>query len=1509
MSLAGKRSSEGDEYQLRVALHWLIQLVEDNAIQGIQVNSTGLPQQDYSVTVDDVVVIYANGHTCFIQAKKNQTGHDSWSLSDKELQKELCKARDQLETTKDSEVKFYSRSPFGELKALVENCKKFPDYSAFVRDAPKNQIESLKRLSKILERSEQQTYILLPRLGFGPTFEFEDWDHQNSADLDRLVPRADFAMPILERYLSSHETNLRDSRYVITRTDVLSKLAEHGLSPTPKLNETEILEAFTAASSIGRNWLRQIAGTSISRVELPHLIKLIEQGSSTILLTDRPGSGKTCLLLDLADNIEQSSLWGLLFIKGDQFANVNTEQELSERGLPKDIVGQCARLAGFRRVVVVIDSLDVLSLSRQHSTIRVFLGLMDRLERVENVTVIAACRKFDLEYDPLLRSRSWNHTVNLQLLDFESVVKPFLLQWGVNLSSISPELQALLQLPQNLRIYEKLVKLGTTSQPATAYELYNIFLEEVVAKNPQLGDKALVALQNMAEHLIQQRSQYYPKVASGVGEDVVRQLISQEVLWEPSNGVLAFSHQTLADCLIVRATLAQKRTLEQFILKHPQLPFIRPAVRAFFFFLHASQPKIFRQQVWRVLSHDEIAYHVKRLICESFAEIVPVEEDWRLLHRIFQEYPDLFRRLLWRVEGNAWFNILTQHWLLEAKVAQDRETWLFQFIQCLQVWMNQYPVDVVKLWKEAIDSNWASKPNVIRVICSALTNFRVWDAEGVRQLLEVLIKESSTNLDFGDVLSRWVQATNSGDDLLWSYITRNVLPEDVRPWGLGDKLCCGLYAFHQETFLVERISQSDDLLNLVINGLEHWSAESAVGLHNISWVLRHSQGIHPVDNLTILLDSLEKGLKHRASFNDTWWRKNEPKLRITQEQTIRYFVIQAYKENIQANGPGIEYQLQDKELLSWSRLKYELGELILKAYPHISESTWINNQSLILSFCSGEDSNEGNFVAWEFQSVYDLLTWIPCNYQSLETQAFIAKWQDYFGYSRPSANIYSQGGIVMPPLSPEALLKLSDDGLFRLLQYYEKYQNWNPLEENLVGGFSEFRIALCDACSLHPIHFLLLFNRFIGEDLHQDYVQAIIEGVATHLSYRFSNVKPAYKWEPISPLPDGEMLAAKLLSLLERYSLIWKNGHTASQALEACCNILDDPESAERLSLLLFWLVWDKDPSADKIANNQADIDFIAINSTRGVAAKSAMTLCNRLLEKDQSLPELLPFLLHHFARDQAIGIRVSILWQLPFLIHKRPDLGWQLLANVFQESQSQLWKYAEQCFYYQYKNCFNLVAPYLDRLLHEGIEDAGSTWGCISTLACLAGYINQQQLFDSLTETNNVNAWKGATEVFIVNLDQHQHTVICYSGLMTILRQKSIAEEIIWKIERCFAQKNTGNLISSDLALAFLDALPVSSERYEIYHLFEWLSYEASRDPLSALDVTEVLAEKLEGKLTTQALGRTQPLIKALNEIFREADETDDLNLIQRVIKLQDHFLKLNINGIEELLAKAGQN
>lgn len=1396
--------------QLQILLHWLIRLLEDDAIESIQVDSTAIPGKNLSVAANNIVVFYKDGHSSFIQ-----------------------------------------------------------------------------------------------------TQDTENWEHQNQIDLERLVPNSKLAMLVLERYIqnNNHNTYLKDTKYKITRSDILAELAKHELNPTPKRSEAEILANFNSASSIGRYWLREIDGKKISRSELPQIIELIEQGSRTILLIDRPGSGKTCMLLDLADYIEQkkASVWGLLFIKGDKFTNISSEQKLTAHGLPEDIVGQCARLADYRKVVVIIDSLDVLSLSRQHGSLKVFLGIIDRLEKLEKVTVIVACRNFDLEYDPLLRGRSWQHKINLQPLDFDTQVQSFLIDWQVDVSKMTLVLRSLLQIPQNLRIYERLAKLGVSSQPASAYELYNSFLEEVVVKNSILGTEAIDALQNMAEQLMQQRTQSYSKVSFGASEDTVRQLISQEVLLETSPGILEFSHKTLADCLTVRATRAKNQTLVQFILQHPQLPFIRPAVRAFFFYLRAYQPDAFRRQVWEVLSHDEIAYHVKRLVSESFAEIEPIEEDWRSLRRIFQNYPDLFRRLLWRANNGTWWNIITQHWLPEAKLAQERETWLLQFVHWLGAWMNKYPAEIVAFWRQAIAEQWANPQNLTGSIRSMLNSFEAWDTPGIQELLETLVEdfEIEEHDRLGRLLSRWVQSTNSGDILLWKYITKNVLPEDVGNWDFRNKLYCQPHEFHQENFLAERLKQSDLLLTLALNEMEGWRELLSL----TSWGLQHSQGvIHSVDSLRFLLHSLETALKFRSRKNDTWWQTNEPRLRTLEIDFIRYFVTQVYKENIEANIPGIENLLQDEELFRWSRINYELGELMNMAYPYISESARVANQTIIWSLCSERKKYEEEFSCWAYRRFYNFFLWIPCIFRTPETQAFIDTWQNCFGYSRPEPNIHNWGGCVMPPLSSQDLLKLSNKGLFQLLDYYKAHKNRNIFDRDMIGGFSEVKVVLRDACSLHPEKFIRLFISFIQENLYQDYVCALVEGIAFHLRYRFGNLQPAQQWEPIEPLLEGEAIASTLLNWLERYFIIWEDGQTVRYALEACCDVLTDSESAKRLSLLLFWL-YNKYSEDRKIRINSHDLLTTAINSIHGVAAESAIKLCNRLLEKEQPVPDLLLLLLHHAARDAAIYVRIPILQHLPFLIHKNPDLGWQLLADVFKEPQPHLWKYTELCFYYQYHHNFDIVAPYLNRLLYEGMEEAGDIWGRLSALASLAGNISQEQLFATLVKTNSNAAWQGVTQVFIANLELKEHRENCITGLINVLGYKNISQDILGKIDRCFEEESKRACIRREFAVAFLEALPASARDIDFDGFLEWLGYESRRNPLSALELTETLAAKFESRMNVSLLWRTEPLIAALNEILREADETDDPKLIQRAINLQDRFLKLDMRGMEELLNKAGQD
>ncbi|MEK6750169.1 MAG: hypothetical protein AABY83_13375 [Pseudomonadota bacterium] len=109
MSIAGIRSNRGDGYQTLVAFHWALLVLSDPEYQWIEVDSV-------SYLVDDVVVRKTDGTLICCQCKKNQVDFKSWTIA--YLADELDKASRLLANSQNTEVRFYSRSPFGALAKL-----------------------------------------------------------------------------------------------------------------------------------------------------------------------------------------------------------------------------------------------------------------------------------------------------------------------------------------------------------------------------------------------------------------------------------------------------------------------------------------------------------------------------------------------------------------------------------------------------------------------------------------------------------------------------------------------------------------------------------------------------------------------------------------------------------------------------------------------------------------------------------------------------------------------------------------------------------------------------------------------------------------------------------------------------------------------------------------------------------------------------------------------------------------------------------------------------------------------------------------------------------------------------------------------------------------------------------------------------------------------------------------------------------------------------------------------
>jgi hypothetical protein len=1507
--------------------------------------------------VDDVVILFADGHHVYVQTKKNQAEHSTWSLGDPLLREELLKAREQLEGDPRAKVCFYSQTPFGDLHRLADAARSYVDHPAFIAGESAARKTILARFAQLLERDPATALGLSKRIYFGPAHTQEEWDRHNLADLDRLVPNPALARDVLERLLGSHQANLRDVPLLLYKEDLISALAAKGLYPAPPYEDAETITAFHTASAMGREWIRNVDGERFQRPEVAALSVAIAEGHRNMVLTDIPGGGKTCVLLDLADQLEADPGTVLLFIKADLFAEAASEDDLRKMGLPTDIVGRCARLAQHRRVVVIFDSLDVLSLHRSHGSLKLFLGLLDRLQTIGGVRVVAACRDFDLQHDPLLRGRTWSRKVTVSPLDFDSQVAPLLSRWGLEPYHLAADLRTLLQIPQNLRIFEKVARNVTPGlkNVTSAYHLYERYLQDVVAADPLLGAPALDALAVMADRLIAERKLTVTRVtlAAWTGgsesERLIQRLISQQVLSEPHPGTIAFSHQTLLDCLAVHAALARGETLLTFIKAKLPVPFIRPTVRVFFFYLRAQDPPRFWQQVRAALNDPSLAYHLRRLIAESIAEITPSEEDWPPLRWLLRDHPNLFAVLLAQTHDSAWLMMLRTHVLpIVRSDAALTDPWVFRIAVHLRTWLRTHPAEVLATWRELWEDFHDGSPErptqVIWSILSALDAADVWQTPGVRELLESFLDQFGEThpRTLGRAISSFVRATNDGDDLLWRFLTPRAEPDPLRVHlNAGDTVTLGVLRFDKhdlpDGFLQARLADSDWLLDRFVETVLSPDSENcetssdgwipARHLGKTSYRRRHVRGVMlPYDSEHFLLDVLEEALKTRAVRNDAWWREHEPSLRLKRDLGLRYLLIQAYRSNPEANGMGATAQLCDADLLREPDLRYELGMLTRDVYPYLVNAAQERHQQLVIALHQPELHDDW----WDVRArrTYEFLQWVPRPFRLPEAQRFLDTFEPKFGPALPEPRLQMWDSTEAPPLSTDQLLELSATGIIRLAEFFDPVDTEDNNRYEHIARRHSLQGVFRNAAEIAPAQMLEMITPLRAACVNSGYIEAVTDGVANHLRYRFANVSRAGGQAAREPLPEGETLAIRLLQMLEDYPSLWATRSTASNVAEACAHVILEEAPVARLVAVLARLSHlpyeqKNTPESDK-AEIESDRDdrllHDAINRPRGVAAGAAVRFCNHLIEHERPVPELLLQVIRTFASDPQPSTRVGVLHNLTSTIWARPEIGWPVFELIFQSdpalpgaTPAALWKYVEPVLYYQYRKHYERVRPLLIRLRSGALGLAAETYGRISGLCWLAGHITAEEVFASLSGAPP-GAWTGIAQVLCTNIESAAHRPECRRGLLHLLRHDDVPIEAISHVAYAFGSDGPGTYFTSDIALALVSArgreASDSGERrgtVQLSGVAEWVGVESSKDPLSALTVVEALTRVLEAE-SRMSLYNADELVTALSAALREADEMEDQDLLLRVLSVQDTLLRLGVSEVDELLNRAAR-
>ncbi|MBX3714069.1 MAG: hypothetical protein KF800_19065 [Lysobacter sp.] len=1521
VSTAGVRSSRGDTYQSWVATRYVVEMISDANIKEIEIDATSLDRSGEPVLVDDVVVRYSD-QNLYIQAKKNQTDFRAWPIAD--LGDELGKAWQQWRREPLAQILFISRNDFGDLAKIAEHATTQATADAFEKSLSAEQkriSDRVREYDQKRDAPQEDLFMFLRQMTF-ETISQERLSTDIKGLLAYRVAHVEEALSAIRQRvgeISGREVDLgglKLSRDSILRHELLHSLQTSGIEVCLPKAEKEARMSLVNLSQIGRNWQRKIGGKTIERTATDAIISKIAGKPSCLVLSAGPGVGKTCVLLSVLEQLEKSPLLLPVFVQAREFSGLRSHEEWIALGFPSSFMADVARMSELYHVIVLIDSLDVLSIARDHSAMSHTLSLIDRLRIIPNVTVVVACRSFDLKHDMRLSARDWGELIEIDLLDWDSIVAPMLVEAGIDAADLVPNLRKILCNPRLLAIFHEIVSRGAVPLASSAQDLTECYLDRVVRQEPSLGEDAIGHIMRVASWMLDNRRLDMPVIASGIPQNTVHSLLSAGVLVETSHNGLSFAHQTLLDVLAVANARAEGTKLAAFIRGRAAAPFVRPTVRAHIFSLRLYDITSFRREIREVVDAVDIAFHLRRLVAESIAEVLPEQEDWPLVRHIFTSHKPLFEALYSGASSEAWTSFFLANWL--PKIIRDQDgAWLVRFLDRVAVIADSNVF--VNLWQQAFDWGWVDKQRLKWISSTLLDRITSWDSSAFESVFLKLTSDAEEDHgSLGSPISKWVDATNDHDSILWGYITRRVDAAALDSIGFDDKLNCAPHVFCRESFLADRMRASEVLLDLALNSIEEWCMKLEkpydTGRNWSDGLLRHTRyeelhtarDMHHVDSLNILMMAIEDACLFHAKGNSSWWNRNIERLRNSRDAALRYFALRAMAEYPELNAQAAASTLLDREMLESSRFSWEMGKLINAAYLYMSPVQQDELLRLILALDEDERNSEGNLPIWVLLQRRDYLVQVPAYHRSKEARELVAQVEALAGPSRDRPDIHSWGGFVRSPVSYEDMLGLSDQGLLRLLKHYPSGYNgrWERSEfEHLMGGSEQVANVLREAASRRPSR-ALRFLKTYRIELEAFYREAIVSGVALHLRYRFGNLGNSSGWAPQEE-PNGESLAISILNELESHYDFWKRRREMADSLYAISRVVESSEDGERLAFLLIGCLSSDDPSPDR--EDGDDKIFVAINSTRGVAVEAAFALSNRWTESGRTLPAILVQVLMRAASDPHPSIRALTLQLLPYVLRHHRELGWLLFERAIFSFENRAWKFAYNCLYYNYHHEFARVRPYLGMLRQDGTSEGLKIWGRIAGLCCLSGHIGFEEFITEISSMKSNAAWSGAASVFSANIASEKHKTQCEIGLISALDGADGKAEVLRKIDRVFYE-NPGLIIDLKILRTYLSTAMTLGEdkrNRNVRAIGEWLAPIGSSDPDYALEAAEIILQYAD----LLDLWNGEPYTKLLTALFREAEErelSDKGEFLSRVVNVQDALLRRGVHKLEDWLKDA---
>ena len=332
-----------------------------------------------------------------------------------------------------------------------------------------------------------------------------------------------------------------------------------------------------------------IGGEIVPRAEVDLILNSFDEPSTrALVVSGKAGVGKTAVISQTVQKMQDRD-WPMLALRVDRLEPVLTPSELgSALGFPASPVSVLAALADGRDCLLVIDQVDAVSQAsgRNPEFFDCISVMLHQARTYDNIKVLSACRKFDIDNDPRIRDLTKEggiaKEIPVQPFDMETV-RDLVQKLGIDPNTLSPKQLELLSLPIHLRLLEEALLDGNrnASEFQTPKDLFDRFWNYKLKVLHRRVDPSHVesVLERVIKTMTDRQSLSVPAGLLDEYESTLSVMASENILVKDGQRV-SFFHESFFDYISARRmTSSSNFDLASYILEQEQSLFIRSQVR------------------------------------------------------------------------------------------------------------------------------------------------------------------------------------------------------------------------------------------------------------------------------------------------------------------------------------------------------------------------------------------------------------------------------------------------------------------------------------------------------------------------------------------------------------------------------------------------------------------------------------------------------------------------------------------------------------------------------------------------------------------------------------------------------------------------------------------------------------------------------------------------------------------------------------------------------------------